>query len=304
MTSAPPHDRPGRLSIGLVGAGRAGTPVAAALARAGHHVIGVAAVSRASRDRAAALLPRTPVLAAPVVVSLVDLVILAVPDDQLSDLVAGLAATGALHRGQWIAHLSGRHGLAVLEPAIEVGATGLAMHPVMTFTGTAIDLERMAGVHVGVTCRDSAWPIAQALVLELGGEPARIAEEHRALYHAALSLAANSLQTLVAASSALLAHAGVEYPTAMLAPLLSAALDNALRGGDTALTGPVARGDADTVRDHLLALARTAPDVLPAYRELARLSALRALDSGLLPPERAAALLAVLAGDPSRQARP
>lgn len=103
---------------------------------------------------------------------------------------------------------------------------------------------------------------AEALVIEMGGEPEWIAEESRPLYHAALALGANHLVTLVAQSMELLRTAGVTAPDRMLGPLLGAALDNALRSGDAALTGPVARGDAGTVAAHIGELRRHAPQTV------------------------------------------
>ena len=108
-----------------------------------------------------------------------------------------------------------------------------------------------------------------------------------------MAVGANHLVTLVAQSADMLARAGVEQPSRMLGPLLGAALDNALRRGDHALTGPVARGDAGTVRAHLATL--DTPEAVSAYVAMSRLTAVRALNAGVLSPERAEALLDVLA---------
>src|SRR5690606_20902355 len=120
-------------------------------------------------------------------------------------------------------------------------------------------------------------------------------EENRPLYHAALALGANHLVTLVAQSLELLRAAGVGAPDRMLGPLLGAALDNALRSGDAALTGPVARGDAGTVATHIAELRRHAPATVAGYVAMARATADRALAGGLLKPELAEDLLGVLA---------
>lgn len=292
LTSA----RPARLRVGVVGAGRVGAVLAAALALAGHEVVAASAVSAASRARAADLLPEVPVLPVDDVVRRADLVLLTVPDDVLVELVAGLAATGCLPRGALVAHASGRHGLAALEPATRAGALPLALHPVLPFGGTRVDLHRLTGTAFGVTAPEPLRPVAEALVVEMGGEPVWLTEDQRPLWHAALAHGANHLTTLVASSADLLRAAGVEAPGAVLGPLLGAALDGALRAGDAALTGPVARGDAGTVRAHLQILARVAPEVLPSYVAMARLTADRAIACGRLDPDRAGALLAVLAG--------
>jgi predicted short-subunit dehydrogenase-like oxidoreductase (DUF2520 family) len=295
MTDSPTA-HPAELAVGVVGAGRVGTALAAALRRSGHRVAAVSAVSAASLRRVESVLPGTPVRQPADVIAAADLVLLTVPDDALPGLVAGLAATGAELSGRLIAHASGRHGLAVLEPAARRGGLPLALHPVMTFTGRPDDVDRLAGVSFGVTAPEQLRPVAEVLVMEMGGEPVFIAEENRDLYHAALAGGANHLVTLVNQAADLLRAAGVANPPRMLGPLLGAALDNALRLGDAALTGPVARGDAETVAGHLAALRAAAPEALPAYLALARLTADRALASGMLAAPDAQRLLEVLAG--------
>ncbi len=297
---AQPQDQshPARLRVGAIGAGRVGVTLAAALARAGHRVVAVSAVSDASVQRAARILPGVPVRQPADVLDEADLVLLTVPDDALPGLVAGLAATGAPLAGRLLAHASGRHVTGVLEPATREGALPLALHPVMTFTGRPDDIDRLTGVCFGVTAPGPLRPVAEALVIEMGGEPVFIAEEDRGLYHAALASAANHLVTLVVQAAELLSEAGVPDPARMLTPLLSASLDNALRLGDAGLTGPVARADADTVAAHLTALRASSPEALRAYVALARLTADRALAAGRLGAPDAQRLLDVLAGAP------
>jgi predicted short-subunit dehydrogenase-like oxidoreductase (DUF2520 family) len=289
---------PAQLRVGVVSAGRVGTALAAALSRAGHRIVAASAVSEQSRRRVERFLPGTPVRQPAEVFEDSDLVLLTVPDDALGGLVSGLAATGAPLVGRLVAHASGRHGLAVLEPATRLGALPLALHPVMTFTGRPDDVDRLAGISFGVTAPAALHPVAEVLVMEMGGEPVFIAEEDRWLYHAALAGAANHLVTQIVQACDLLALAGVQRPARMLGPLVSAALDNALRLGDAALTGPVARGDADTVASHVAALHEAAPEALPAYLALARLTASRALASGMLSAPDAQRLLDVLAEAP------
>jgi predicted short-subunit dehydrogenase-like oxidoreductase (DUF2520 family) len=291
-------DRPARLAVGVVGAGRVGPVLGAALATAGHHVVAVSAVSEASQRRAAALLPEVPIQPIDDVVRAADLVLLTVPDDALAALVDGLAAAEVFRPGQLVVHVSGSHGIGVLEPAARRGVLPLALHPVMTFAGAPEDVARLAGCAFGVTSSPELRPVAEALVVEMGGEPVWIAEDMRALYHAALASGANHLVTLVNTAADLLRAAGVEQPARMLGPLLGAALDNALRRGDAALTGPVARGDAGTVANHLDVLARVSPEALTAYVALARVTADRALASGQLDATAASALLDVLATRP------
>jgi predicted short-subunit dehydrogenase-like oxidoreductase (DUF2520 family) len=283
-----------RLAVGVIGVGRAGAPLAAALARAGHPVVGAHAVSERSRRRVDEFLPGTPLMSVADLTAAADLVLLTVPDDVLGDLVAGLAGTGAITPGQFLVHASGRFGIAVLEPATRQGALPLALHPVMTLTGSRSDLDRLSGCPFGVTAPPVLRPVAEALVVEMGGDPVWIPESARPLYHAALANGANHLVTLVAQTLDLLGRAGVDAPADLVRPLLSAALDNALRTGDEALTGPVARGDAATVAAHLEVLSEAAPEARAAYVAMARLTADRALVAGRLDPAAAEALLDVL----------
>lgn len=290
-------NRPARLAVGVVSAGRVGAVLGAALARAGHSVVAASGVSKESVQRAEELLPGVPILPPDDVVRRADLVLLALPDDALAGMVRGLAAADALRPGQIVVHTCGAHGVEVLAPAVDHGALTLALHPVMTFTGRAEDLERLTTCCFGVTAGDgdeAAWSVGEALVMEMGAEPVRIPDAARPLYHTALAHGANHLVTLVAEAADLLREAGVGDPNRMLGPLLSAALDNALRHGDRALTGPVARGDVGTVRAHLRVLAEHAPDMLPTYRALAMRTAERAEESGLLRADLAPDVFAAL----------
>jgi predicted short-subunit dehydrogenase-like oxidoreductase (DUF2520 family) len=292
--------RPARLAVGVVSAGRVGAVLGAALAAAGHTVVAASGVSKASEARAAALLPGVPLLPPDQVAARADLVLLAIPDDALAGTVRGLVATGSLRAGQIVVHTSGAHGVEILDPAAELGALPLALHPVLTFTGRAEDVQRLVACTFGVTAAahdEMAWNVGEALVVEMGGEPVRVPQAARALYHAALAHGANHLITLVEDAAGLLREAGVADPQRMLGPLLSAALDNALRHGDRALTGPVARGDVGTVRTHLAEIGAVAPAVLPSYRVLGRRTADRAEAAGLLNEGDAAGVRAVLEED-------
>ncbi|MFD7917652.1 Rossmann-like and DUF2520 domain-containing protein [Streptomyces sp. NPDC059740] len=293
--SPDPRDRPARLTVGVVGAGRVGPTLAASLKLAGHRPVAVSGVSDASVRRAEELLPGVPLVPPAEVLARAELVLLTVPDDALPDLVSGLARTGAVRPGQLLVHTSGRYGAGVLDPATRVGALPLALHPVMTFTGAPVDVQRLAGCSFGVTAPEELRLAAEALVVEMGGEPEWVAESARPLYHAALAMGANHLVTLVAQAQEVLARSGVAAPDRMLGPLLGAALDNALRSGDAALTGPVARGDAGTVAAHVRELHRHAPGAVSGYLAMARTTADRALARGTLGADQAEKLLDVLA---------
>ncbi len=286
------HDglRPARLSVGIISAGRVGTALGAALERAGHVVVACSAVSHASVQRARRRLPDSAVLPVHEVAARSELLLLAVPDAELGSVVSGLAATGAVRPGAIIVHTSGANGIGVLTPLTEQGCLPLAIHPAMTFTGSDEDLARLPDTCFGITAADEVgYAIGQSLVLEIGGEPFRVREDARTLYHAALAHASNHVVTVVADALEALRPAlrGLGAPPAcggellgqqlvddapggiterVLGPLTRAAVENTLQRGQAALTGPVARGDADAVAAHLRALTEVDPDLAQAYR--------------------------------------
>ncbi|MER6970430.1 DUF2520 domain-containing protein [Nocardioides sp. NPDC000445] len=276
------------LRVGVVGAGRVGAVLAAALRSAGHSIVAVAGESDASRGRIADLLPGVPVEKPTAVARACDLLLLTVPDDMLGNVVKTMTDAGAIRPGMYVAHTSGRHGLAILEPAAAIGAHVMAVHPAMTFSGTSVDLARLTGCVFGLTAATPAdRAFAEALVQDLGGKPMWVPEEMRTLYHAGLAHGANHLVTLVTEAMEILAAAGATDPAGTLRPLLTAALDNALDHGDAALTGPIVRGDAGTVAAHLDDIRTNAPQTLASYVSMARATLDRAVSDGRLLPIRA-----------------
>ena len=280
--------------IGVVGAGRVGAVLSAALRAAGHEIVAAGGDSAASLHRIETLLPGVRSAKPTDVARECDLLLLTVPDDMLGNVVTTLVGAGAIRAGQVVCHTSGRHGLAVLEPATAIGARPIAMHPAMTFTGTEIDLDRLHGCVFGMTAGPEEREYAEGLVADLGGIPMWVPESKRTLYHAGLAHGANHLVTLVSQAMELLAASGAEDPAATLRPLLTAALDNALASGDAALTGPIVRGDVRTVQAHLDDIAENAPATIPSYVAMAKATADRAVLDGRLLPIRAARLVSML----------
>ncbi|MGB5151333.1 MAG: DUF2520 domain-containing protein [Mycobacterium sp.] len=284
--------RPARLAVGIVSAGRVGTALGVALERAEHVVVACSAISAKSLDRAARRLPDTAVLPVQEVAGQAELLLLAVPDGELAALVCGLATTGAVRSGTIVVHTSGLNGIGVLEPLTAQGCIPLAIHPAMTFTGSDEDIARLSETCFGVTALDEiGYAIGQALVLEIGGEPFRVREDARMLYHSALAHASNHLATVVldaveALRSALrgqellgqelVGDAPGGLAERIVGPLSRASLENALQRGQSALTGPVARGDAAAVGGHLQALIATDPELAQAYRSNSLRTAQRA----------------------------
>lgn len=221
--------RSGRLGVGIVGAGRVGPVLGAALAGAGHAIVGITAVSEASRDRAEAMLPGVPILGIPELIERSELVILAVPESELASLVSGLAATGAWQPGQLVLHTAPGVGTSVLAPAMAAGAIPLALNPAMVFTGTSVDLVRLRESFCAVTAPAPVQPIGQALVVEMGAEPILIAEADREAWAEAVSTATSFSTAIVGQAVGLLGGIGVESPGSVLGPLVRSSVETALQ---------------------------------------------------------------------------
>ncbi len=219
--------RSGRLGVGIIGAGRVGPVIGAALAGAGHAVVGITAGS--DPDRVEAVLAGVPTLAADEIVRRSELVVVAVPHDELPGLVAGLAELEAWQVGQLVLHTDAAHGIDVLMPAAARGAIPLAVHPAIAFTGTSIDLRQLHEAYAAVTAPAAVLPIAQALAVELGCEPVVVADADRAAYGEAVATATEFSSSLLRQASALLSEAGIAEPGRYLSTLVHSTVDRALQ---------------------------------------------------------------------------
>ncbi len=289
-------------AIGVIGAGRLGASLAAALRAAGHPLVAVASARLASAEALAAELAATPVEAPPVealtveaAVARCDLLFLTVPDAAIGPLAAALP----WRAGQSVAHCCGAHTLHVLAPAAARGARTGCLHPLQSFPTRTGDPARFRGTTCGVEGAEPLGGALEALARSLGADVVRLDGVDRALYPAAAIFASNCAIALLGAASRSWARAGLPLAAARpaLAPLLQGAAANAaaheLRD---ALTGPLARGDTATVAAHLAALAAD-PPAHELYRRLAL--ELLALDPPALDPphgaEARARLVALLA---------
>lgn len=232
--------RDGRLGVGVIGAGRVGPVIGLALAGAGHAVVGITHGS--DDERVSAMLPGVPLLDPLEVVRRSELVVIAVPHDQLGPLVAGLAEVGAWQVGQLVLHTDPAEGTGILSPAAAKGAIPLAVHPAIAFTGTSIDLRQLANSFAAVTAPAAVLPIAQALAVEMGCEPVVVAEQDRASYAEAIAIATTFSRSIVAQAKELLSGARVENPGAYLSALVHSTIDDALAAPPTSIDGDAASG--------------------------------------------------------------
>ena len=215
-----------RLRVGIVGAGRVGPVIGAALAGAGHAIVSI--TSGSDDDRVAAILPGVPIRDPQDGVRESQLVVIAVPHDQIDGLVTGLAELDAWQAGQLVVHTDPAFGTGVLAPAMARGAIPLAIHPAIAFTGTSIDLRTLIGAYAAVTAPAPVLPIAQALAVELGCEPVIIAEADRPAYAEGIATATDFSRSIIRQATDLLHAAGVTEPGRYLAALMHTTVDHAL----------------------------------------------------------------------------
>lgn len=238
---------PGRLDIGLVGTGKALPIIGRALAGAGHFVWTITEPLPADRERVVSLLRGVSIRPAEDVIQASDLVVLSVDDDSLPELVASLA--GTWKPGQIVLHTSPQHGIGVLEPAANEGVIPLAIFPVIEFTGTSLDLHRLKDAHFAITASPMALPIAQALSVEMGGEPLVIAEEDRAAFAESVSAVADFSRAIIEQAAFGLHNIGVEHPGAVLRALAHSSIEEALRRASDGAVDPMTMWLEDELDD-------------------------------------------------------
>ncbi|MEN9922942.1 MAG: hypothetical protein RIS09_456 [Actinomycetota bacterium] len=255
-----------RLTIGVIGAGRVGSTLAIALSNH-HNVTHVHTTSENFKIRLSKEIPGLKFSDIETIINECQTVLFAVPDDELPGLIQGIASTIGFQPQQFVIHTSGRFGIDVLLPARSQGAIGFAIHPVMTLTGRSEDHNRLHECPYVITCEKEHEPIAATLVITLGGVEFFVKEEDRARYHAALAHASNHLNTIIQESKKELADIGIQQPELLLEPLVMASVENALLSGIDLLTGPISRGDSETIRAHIVSLSDS--PMLETYKSLA-----------------------------------
>lgn len=284
------------MDVSVVGAGRVGTALGVLLRRAGHRVTAVSGRA-ATRARAALHLPEVPFLELEDAAAAGQVVLIGVPDDLIESVVRRIAESGGFWPGQWVAHLSGATPLAVLDAAREAGGRRLSIHPLQSVPDVPAALARIPGSTVAITADDEeGFALGERLAGDLGGEPFRLADESRAVYHAAAVFASNYLVAVSGTAAALFGAAGVPNPVEAMVPLQRGTLENVERLGPAhALTGPALRGDAGTVERNLEAIREHAPEAIAVYVVMCRSALDLAVRSGRLSQERGARVEEVLA---------
>lgn len=256
----------------VIGAGSAGTAVAALLVRRGDPVVAIWSRRRSRARYAQELIGEGRVAAsAAEAARAADFLLIAVPDAAITGVALGLHRAQALEAGQTLIHLSGALPAAALK--VRAGLRLGAMHPIQTIPTAEDGILRLPGSFFGIEGSPGMLSVLGAIVLQLGGLPLRVPVEGKPLYHAAMAMASNHVTALASVSSEMLVKAGLAKAQVFqaLLPLMRGTVEALARQGlPKALTGPVARGDAGIVAAHLAALQAKAPDLLPIYVTCAR----------------------------------
>ena len=271
-----------RPTLNVLGCGRLGSTLARLLTATGS----VAPGGFFSRSQASAADARAFVGAGTVTATLTqlpdaDLWLLAVPDGAIGEVAKQLAGLDRDWHGITVFHCSGLHDSSLLAPLAARGALTASLHPAHSFGDRQKSLESFAGPLCAIEGDSEATALLTRVCAPAGARTIAIPAAAKPLYHAATAAASNYLVTLVAASLALLEQAGISDANgrALLGPLMSQTAANVLaRGPEAALTGPIARGDADTVAQHLGQLTAdiVAPERSPEDDALAQIRALLA----------------------------
>ena len=281
--------------ISIIGGGRVGTALAVLASQCGYRIAAVAARDPEHAEAAAERIgPDVRALSAAEAAGLAELVLITTPDDTIEEVCAELAVCGAFREGAVVAHCSGVLTSTVLASARESASCRIAsFHPLQTFPDLEAALDSLRGSHVFMEGDEEALALLGRLGERVGMRCVEIATASKVLYHAAAVMACNYLCALMDASLALEEQAGIQRADAWeaLEPLVRGTLANITRlGPEAALTGPIARGDEETLGHHLDALAGQDPRLEGMYRSLGLWACEMALRSKSIAAETAARL--------------
>src|SRR5712692_2287998 len=283
---------PKKLTLGFIGAGRAGTGLASSFARAGVNVVAIASRKIASAQKLAKRVRGARACAPQEVADRADVVFLTVPDDAIE----AVASSVKWRAGSACVHCSGAAELDTLRKVVADGALAGGFHPLHMF-GEPGESDGLAGCTIALAGPDALVEKLERLVRALDAKPLRLPEGRRALYHAAANFSGAFVIALIQETIALWGKLGVAETAALAAllPLLRGTADNVERlGAAGGLGSAVARGDIGTFRRHLDALAREAPESLELYRILSLRTVPLALAKGTLEPQTAEEITALL----------
>jgi len=285
-------------TVAIIGCGIVGTAIGKLLARAGYRLTGVATRSLETAAAAAKAIGATQFSDCPWVISKgSQVVLITTPDDVIQETCKAIAEHEGVEEGAVVIHCSGALSSQILSSVKAYGAVVATLHPLQSFASVDQAERLVPGSFCAVEGDEEALPILRQIVRDLGGVLMEITPEGKTLYHAAAVAASNYLVALMHLALELNRVAGVspEVSFKALQPLIKGTLSNIeAKGIPEALTGPIARGDVDTVVAHLKAMEERAPELLVLYRTLGHYTVGLAKEKGALSKEGAEKLIALL----------
>jgi len=287
-------------SVAVIGAGKVGQALALLLRRAGAEIVAVSTRSRESADAAALTTGGKATTDNVEAARGSEVLLLTVGDDDLEKVAQDLADEEGFAEGQLVVHASGVHGLGPLTSAARVGARAACAHPLQSFANVKHAVKEIPGSVFGITASPDALEDTVGLVRAIGGIPVEIAEESKPLYHAAAAMASNHLVALEDLAGEMFVRAGMpeDIVRDALWPLLRGTTANIRRlGMRHSLTGPIVRGDIETVRRHLQAIEDLPGLFGESYRVLAKHATEMALVRGDIDEQVAYEMQRLLAGE-------
>lgn len=276
-------------SVGIVGCGRMGTALAKTLRDRGYAIAGVSSLHLESAIRLAGICGVSEATDRPwEITRKADVVFLTTPDGVIESVCESISRQDGFLTEAIVLHCSGAHASTILSSSRESGASIGSMHPLQSFASVDFSQNPFKGIRIAIEGDAKAVSAAVQMAMDLESLPLRIVTEGKPLYHASAVVASNFLVTLMGVAFRLIQQAGVppEEAFAVLKPLIEGTLSNIDRVGvHQALTGPVVRGDVQTVETHIQAIGRTMPELLPFYTCLVQYTAAQAAEGNRITPE-------------------
>ncbi len=286
-------------TLAIIGTGMVGTALAVVLKKVGYSVTAISDPKPAARKRALAYLGPVPHRRVSDIATDAECFFITTPDGLIEAVCRKLSSNPAI-AGRHVFHVSGAGGLNLLNAAKNAGARVGCIHPLQSFSSIDGAIDNLPGSYFGITASGHAGKLAARIVSDLQGIPLQIRPDQKPLYHAAACIASNYFVCLMSAVEALCRTCGIPARDARKAflPLVSGSMRNIKRYGATqALTGPIARGDLETLQSHLQALAESAPKYLPMYQTLGDLTAQLAVQKKTISRSRAKTISELFKGD-------
>lgn len=284
-------------TIGIIGTGMVGTPLGLLFLKSGYAIGPLYNRTIASSEKARAILDAGTVAASFKEFGEVDILLITTNDSSLASVAQQVADAVFLKAGTIALHCSGALPSSILSPLQQKGAKIASIHPVKSFTDPLSDAESFPGTWCGAEGDEVALEILEPLFRSMGAQMFRIEADKKTLYHTGTVVASNYLAPLLEAALQLHEEAGIQRETSLrlLEPIVQATLANiAKMGTSKALTGPIARGDADVVRRQLAALESFKPEYAALYGTMGSLALPLAKDKGVADKEGLAALQTLL----------